>query len=225
MSADFVRKVWAAVPVKGFVGAKQRLSRALSPAQRQALAAAMLEDVLAALAAAPLAGILVNTADPDAAAMARRYGAEVMNDAATEGHTAAVAAMARRLAAAGRAAMLTLPGDIPRVTPGEIVALCAAARPAPSFTIGPARDEKGSNAVLLAPPGAMGLRFGDDSFFPHLDAARAAGLEPVVVKLAGIGLDIDTPEDLRAFRDAAPLGTGRAEILVAGFGRPKPLSG
>ena len=36
--------VWAAVPVKEFVGAKQRLALLLTPAQRQALAAAMLED-------------------------------------------------------------------------------------------------------------------------------------------------------------------------------------
>ena len=56
--------VWAAVPVKEFAGAKQRLSPLLTPQQRQALAAAMLEDVLAALADAPLAGIMVNTLDP-----------------------------------------------------------------------------------------------------------------------------------------------------------------
>ena len=30
----------------------------------------------------------------------------------------------------------------------------------------------GSNAILLSPPDAVPLRFGDDSFFPHLAAAR-----------------------------------------------------
>ena len=127
--------VWAALPVKGFAGAKQRLAPALTPPQRQALAAAMLEDVLEALAAAPLDGILVNTSDPQAAALARAWGAEVIADDAATGHTGAVAALARHLAAAGRLAMLALPGDIPRVTPAEIAALCDAAGPAPSFTI------------------------------------------------------------------------------------------
>ena len=56
--------IWAAVPVKEFAGAKQRLAPLLTPAAAQALAAAMLEDVLAALAGAPLAGIMVNTVDP-----------------------------------------------------------------------------------------------------------------------------------------------------------------
>jgi len=209
--------VWAALPVKGFAGAKQRLAAALSPAQRQALAAAMLEDVLAALAAAPLAGIVVNTLDPDAAALARAWGAEVISADAATGHTGAVVAMARHLEANGRAAMLVLPGDIPRVSAAEIAALCAAAGPAPSFTIAPARDELGSNGVLLAPPGAVPLRFGDNSFFPHLAAARLAGITPKVVPLAGFGLDIDTPEDLAELRRTAAARPGRAERLLGRF--------
>jgi 2-phospho-L-lactate/phosphoenolpyruvate guanylyltransferase len=43
------------------------------------------------------------------------------------------------------------------------------------------------------------LRFGDNSFFPHLDAAKAHGIEPEVVHLPRIALDIDTPEDLALF--------------------------
>ncbi|HLJ06172.1 MAG TPA: hypothetical protein VKT26_07865, partial [Acetobacteraceae bacterium] len=70
--------VWAAVPVKEFTGAKQRLAALLSPAQREALAVAMLEDVLSALADAPLGGIMVNTVDPRATELARRYGARVV---------------------------------------------------------------------------------------------------------------------------------------------------
>jgi 2-phospho-L-lactate guanylyltransferase len=212
-----VNGVWAAVPVKGFANAKQRLAGVLTPAQRAALAAAMLEDVLEALAAAPLAGILVNTPDPQAAALARAWGAEVIADDAASGHTGAVAAMARWLIAVGRPAMLALPGDLPRVTAAEIAALCAAAPAAPSFTIAPARDERGSNAVLLAPPAAVPLRFGDDSFFPHLDAARRVGIDPVVVALPGIGLDIDTPEDLRELRQPVITRPGRAERLLRSF--------
>ena len=61
----------------------------------------MLEDVLAALAAAPIAGIMVNTLDPVATELASRYGARVITDDARDGHTGAVAAMARILAAEG----------------------------------------------------------------------------------------------------------------------------
>jgi 2-phospho-L-lactate guanylyltransferase len=53
--------------------------------------------------------------------------------------------------------------------------------------------------VLCTPANAVPLRFGDDSFFPHLAAARAHGIEPCVVRLPRIALDIDTPQDLTQF--------------------------
>jgi 2-phospho-L-lactate/phosphoenolpyruvate guanylyltransferase len=213
-----VSQVWAAVPVKEFAGAKQRLAVLLTAAQREALAATMLEDVLAALARAKrLGGIMVNTVDPHATDLALRYGARVVTEAARDGHTGAVNGMGRVLTAEGHA-MLTMPGDIPLVTPGEIDAVVAARPPAPSFTIVPARDEQGSNAVLCDPPGSVPLRFGDDSYFPHLAASRRIGIEPTIVRLPGIGLDIDHPDDLRAFQHAAPGHSTRTLGLLRAFG-------
>jgi 2-phospho-L-lactate/phosphoenolpyruvate guanylyltransferase len=205
--------IWAAVPVKEFAGAKQRLASLLTPEQRQALAAAMLEDVLIALADAPVAGIVVNTLDPTAAELARRYGARVVTEGARDGHSGAVAAMARILGGEGREGMLTVPGDIPRVTSVEIAAVIEARLPSPSVTIVPAHDGRGSNAVLCVPPTVMQLRFGDDSFVPHLAAARALGIEPTIVKLPGVGLDIDQPQDLEAFVQATPRMATRAAGL------------
>ena len=213
--------VWAAVPVKEFAGAKQRLSSLLTPEQREALAAAMLEDVLATLAAAPLAGIMVNTLDPVATELARRYGARVVTDDARGGHTGAVTAMARILAAEGHD-MLTVPGDIPRVTAAEIAAVVEAHRPAPSLTIVPAHDELGSNAMLCSPPLVMPFRFGDNSFFPHLATARALGIEPTIVKLPGIGLDIDQPEDVQALLRIEPPMATRAFTVIASAMKPPP---
>jgi 2-phospho-L-lactate/phosphoenolpyruvate guanylyltransferase len=212
MTAD----IWAAVPVKEFAGAKQRLSPLLTPGQRQALAMAMLEDVLAALADAAIAGIMLNTLDPVAGDLARRYGARIITQGARDGHTAAVAAMARILGEEGREAMLALPGDIPRVTSEEIATVIAAHQLSPSVTIVPAHDERGSNAVLCSPPMVMQLRFGDDSFLPHLAAARALGIEPTIVKLPGIGLDIDQPRDLQAFRRATPHMATRTAAMLKG---------
>jgi len=214
--------VWAAVPVKEFAGAKQRLAPLLTPGQRQALAAAMVEDVLAVLADAPLAGVMVNTVDPLATELARRFGARVVTDNARDGHTGAVAAMARILAAEGREAMLTVPGDIPRVTASEIAAVIAARRLAPSLTIVPAHDERGSNAVLCSPPLVMPLHFGDDSFLPHLAAARAVGIEPTILRLPGIALDIDQPLDMQALLRAEPRMPTRAVRLLEALASAAP---
>jgi 2-phospho-L-lactate/phosphoenolpyruvate guanylyltransferase len=200
-----VSSVWAVVPVKEFEGAKQRLSSALSPGERRLLATTMLEDVLDAVSAVKaLAGVLVVTADPAAASLAGRYGARIVTDGARDGHTGAVTAASRLLAREGQTGMMTMPGDIPRLSPNEIDATVAAHQAAPSFTIVPAHDDLGSNMIICSPPNAVPLRFGEDSFYPHLDAARKQGIEPLIVRHPGIGMDIDNPVDLIAFLRMAP---------------------
>ena len=184
------KAIWAVVPVKDTALARLR----------QALMLAMLEDVLAALAEAPgLVGRLLVTTDPVATRLAARYGALYITEGADDGHTGAVAAAARHLAANGATGMLTVPGDVPLVTAEEIGHLLAAHRPAPAFTIAPSHDEQGSNAVLVSPPEAVPLRFGENSFFPHLAAAEARGIAPTVLHLPGLALDIDNPVDLAHF--------------------------
>ena len=194
------RDLWAVVPVKAFAQAKSRLAPQLSPEVRSALACAMLNDVLAALhAVRGLAQVVVVTLEPRAAELATRYRAVVWRDGAADGHTGAVMAAARRLQAEQRSGMLTVPGDIPGVAPHELEALIARHRQAPAFTIAPAHDGRGSNAVAMSPPAAVPLAFGNDSFLPHLAAARRAGIEPVIATgLPGIARDVDCYDDLVA---------------------------
>ncbi|HWB51905.1 MAG TPA: 2-phospho-L-lactate guanylyltransferase [Stellaceae bacterium] len=207
-------EVWAVIPVKETGGAKQRLAPVLSAALRQDLALAMLEDVIEAVAGVSgLGGAILVTVDPQAAALARRYGMATLADGARDGHTGAVTAGARRLVANRHAAMLTLPGDLPLITSTEIAALIAAHGPAPAFTIAPAHDELGSNGIVMSPPLAVPLRFGEDSFFPHLAAARAAGIAPCVVRLPGFAFDIDNPRDLQHFA-GLPAQTRAARLIA-----------
>ena len=65
------------------------------------------------------------------------------------------------------------------------------------FLIVPALDLGGSNCVACSPPDCMEFGFGLDSFRRHISIARERGIVPQVAKLPGIGLDIDTPEDLK----------------------------
>jgi 2-phospho-L-lactate/phosphoenolpyruvate guanylyltransferase len=206
--------LWVVVPVKERGGAKERLGAILSPEVRQAVALAMLEDVLAAVTATPgVAGLLVVTVDREAGRLAASYGARLIEEGARSGHTGAVAAAARLLVAEGRAGMLTLPGDIPLVTPAELAQLLAAHPPAPSFTIAPSHDERGSNAIACSPPDAVPLRFGENSFYPHLQAAEACGIRPNVLHLPGIALDIDNPEDVVSFMRIDAPTRARAVLL------------
>jgi 2-phospho-L-lactate/phosphoenolpyruvate guanylyltransferase len=207
--------LWAVVPVKELDRAKERLASALPQELRRTLMLAMLEDVLVALVAAPaLAGLAVVTIDPAARRLAANYGCRVIENGARDGHTGAVAAAARVLAQEGRAGMLTVPGDIPLVTADEIAQLLAAHRSPPAFTIAPSRDERGSNAIVCSAPDAVPLRFGEDSFLPHLQAAEACGIRPTVLRLPGIALDVDTPDDLAAFA-RVPSSTCTYAVLAA----------
>jgi 2-phospho-L-lactate/phosphoenolpyruvate guanylyltransferase len=207
--------IHAVVPIKETSDAKRRLADVLCAARRQQLALAMFEDVLATLTGVrELAGIIVVTVDPAAATVAARYGARVSDAGAREGHTGAVAAAARALAAQ---TMLTLPGDIPLIEGDDIRRLIevhrnGTGRGARGFTIVPARDERGSNAILCSPAAAVPLRFGADSFLPHLAAAKRCAIEPTVVRLPRIALDIDTPDDLARFL-ATPSPTRTRALL------------
>src|ERR1044072_4778853 len=99
MSAE---EIWAVGPVKNTATAKQLLAPARQQEQRQSLAPAMLEDVLAALATAPgLTRRLLVTVDPEAKRLAGRYGFDTIAGGAEEGHTGAVTAAARRLGGGG----------------------------------------------------------------------------------------------------------------------------
>jgi len=213
-----MRDIWAVVPIKETAQAKQRLKDAVRAELKPRLALAMAEDVLSALAAAPdLRGIVVVTIDAAASELARRYGARVFADGARDGQTGAVRAAARALGREGRSAMLTIPGDVPLITPEEIRELIDAYDRTQDFVITPAHDGRGSNAVLCAPPELVALQFGDDSFMPHLEAAKRIGVEPKIVRLAGIALDIDNPRDLAAFLKVPARTRTRALLQAAGI--------
>ena len=189
--------MWAVLPVKTLGNAKQRLGGVLGPRERRALFGAMLEDVLGALSRARgLAGIAVVSRDPDVAALARRFGARLIVEDRDGGQTAAVTAAAETLAADGVGGMITVPGDVPLITPGDIEAVLAEHGKTSAMTIVPARDGRGSNCIACSPPGAIAFAFGEGSFERHLTAARKAGITPRVVERPGLGLDIDTPADL-----------------------------
>ena len=205
----------AAVPVKDLVNAKQRLVPALSAQERRDLARAMLEDVLEVMVAALPGSVVVVTTDPEVRALAGAAGVECLIESANRGHTAAVAFAQREAQARGASRFLTLPGDVPCVTPSEVAAVCGALDETPGVVFVPSRSGLGTNAALVAPPGALALTFGEPSFDNHLAAARAAGLTPRVLRLPGIGLDVDSPEDLPLLLEYGP--NTRSARLLRGF--------
>jgi 2-phospho-L-lactate guanylyltransferase len=201
----------AIVPVKRFPGAKQRLTPGIDEERRIALVAAMLEDVLEAIAAArAIERTIVVSGDPVAQEIAASAAAEVVPDPADEGHVEAALAGIARAEVEGAECVVLLPGDCPLLDPRELDRLLTGV-PDPYVAIVPDRHGDGTNALVLTPPTAIRPAFGEGSRARHVGAAREAGVPYAVEELASLALDLDTPADLVALtrriegsRGAAP---------------------
>ena len=209
----------AVIPIKQLANAKQRLAKLLNVVQRQELFQAMVEDVLDATSSCYLIDeVMVVTSDTQAAALAIQYGARVLAEPNQPGLIQAVDYAAERLVREGVDSMLFLPGDVPLVTIEELEVVLGGMGQSQQteFLIVPSHDLGGSNCILASPPNCIEYAFGIDSFRRHLTIARAAGIEPMVAKLPGIGLDIDTPQDLAQLNellDAEQQGSHTANFL------------
>jgi 2-phospho-L-lactate/phosphoenolpyruvate guanylyltransferase len=200
------------VPVKNLANAKQRLSAVLTPEERLALAHAMCEDVLQELAhwrARP--SVAVVTGDPFARDLATRFAFEVIADAVNPGETGAIEMATAECRRRGAERTLVVPADIPLIETSELQTIVDSA-PAGGAVLVPDAAGRGTNAALRAPADLFPLRFGNDSFLPHLAAAKATGKPCVVLELPGIALDVDRPEDLKEL--AAAKGERRSQKLV-----------
>ena len=196
-------KVTALLPVKGFRNAKQRLSPLLGSPEREVLAEAMFRDVLKqALRTRGLAETCVVTDDDKVSVIALALGAQVIREPAENGETGAVDFARSQLKGEGREAVLIIPGDMPLARAEDIEQVLSPMTDratAPFALLVPSRDRMGTNALLLAPPDVIKLRFGLDSFSYHISQVAARGLPIRFIENERIALDIDEPKDLERF--------------------------
>ena len=206
--------MWAILPVKDMTNAKTRLSDVLYQNERHDFFHAMLTDVLGAVCATPLLeGVAIITKDKEAQELARHHNIDFILENENNGQTTAVSRAISWLKTKNITTVMQIPGDIPLTTPTELISVIESHRLAPSMSIVPARDKRGSNCVICSPPDVIKLNFGNNSFIPHLHAAKQAGIRPTISSLPGIGLDIDTPDDLKAFLQK-PSDTHSYKFLV-----------
>ena len=66
------------------------------------------------------------------------------------------------------------------------------------MTIVPSHDKGGTNCLILSPPNLLKFCFGADSYAKHLRQGLKLNLSCRTKFSDGIGLDVDTPCDLRA---------------------------
>lgn len=211
-------KATAILPVKRFAEAKQRLAAGIEDERREALVAAMLADVLEAIGKArSLERTIVVTDEPSAAELAVAAGAEVLPDPGEGGHSGAALAGIAHAEQLGAECVVLLPLDCPLLEPREVDRLLTGA-PTSYVAIVPDRHGTGTNALALAPPGAIRPSFGEGSRERHVAAAREAGIPYAVEELPSLGLDLDTPADVVALTRALARGPRRARRTAKALG-------
>jgi 2-phospho-L-lactate/phosphoenolpyruvate guanylyltransferase len=189
--------VYAIIPIGTLEGAKSRLGAVLDAEERRDLVTRLAEATIrAAVGTAGIAETIVITPDDEVRGLALQAGARPILQRTT-GLNAGLREARDEVVAAGGSAMLVLPIDLPGVSPDALESLLAVLRrePPPLVAIVPDRHGRGTNALLLAPPGIIDPCFGGDSHEAHAAAAVAAGAR--LIELDGpLSDDLDTPEDL-----------------------------
>lgn len=203
------------IPVKNLRNAKQRLSSLLDASARTQLAQTMLADVVTAVAVSRCDDVALVTSDHFAIELARQNGFEIIRDEVNVSESDAIAMATQVCISRGVDKTLVLPGDIPLIGAEDIRTIYEHAPERGSLLV-PSSDKRGSNAVLRRPAALFPLRFGNDSFMPHLAAAIATNTSCIVLSLPRIGLDVDTPEDLKQL--AVAPGTKPSQVLARKFG-------
>jgi 2-phospho-L-lactate/phosphoenolpyruvate guanylyltransferase len=211
----------AVLPVKRFDSAKQRLGEAVGAPDRRELAAAMVEDVLAALGeVSGLDDLIVVTAEDRAAALARAAGAHVVADGVEAGQSPAAEVGVEVAVQRGAERALLVPGDCPALDPEELTALLARYRPTESGSTGlgvtgpgvtePGVTEPGLTGPRLTGPGVTGPAGASVVIVPdrHGEGTNALLLTPPTALTPAFG-----PGSLA--RHAALASAGGASVRVA----------
>jgi 2-phospho-L-lactate guanylyltransferase len=195
--------LWIVVLIKDFSTAKSRLSPAMRPDQRRALAEMTATRALdAALAVAPTLAVC---GSDEAALLAGGLGAAVLVEQSPGGQNPAARRGLDEVVQRGADAALLLSSDLPLVdAKGLQRMLTRAGTVGPMVIAAPAVGRQGTNALYLRPPGDFELHFGEASLPRFAAEAHRRGRTFVVHDDPSLALDLDEPGDLSTWRVLEP---------------------
>jgi 2-phospho-L-lactate guanylyltransferase len=187
------------IPVRSFVFGKARLASALDAGARLALMQHMADAVINAAGTRPT---VVVTSAPEVIEWCAARGVVTIDD---PGSLDAAADAGRAWAAQlGLHRIVVAHADLPNASSLDGVATAGAARAA---VLVPDRHDDGTPVLSVPVDADFEFAYGPGSFARHIEAARHAQLEVVVVRDPGLGFDVDVAEDL-ADMEAVPRADG-----------------
>jgi 2-phospho-L-lactate guanylyltransferase len=189
--------LWAIVPVKPLRRGKSRLSSVLSLEARTALNHYLLSNTLETLASvSEIEHSLVVSRDPEALTIAREYGARTVQEQGSPQLNVALTRATMVAKSHSVHGVLIVPADLPLITADDIHEVLKRGVNPPVVVITPDRHRKGTNALLISPPGLIKYQYGPGSFERHCTQAKNVGARLEICERGSVALDIDLPEDL-----------------------------
>jgi 2-phospho-L-lactate guanylyltransferase len=183
------------VPCKSLALGKSRLAGLLSPEEREALCRQFLADTLrTAIEVVGAASVKLISADPEAQAIAGRFGIESYAEAWPDLNAALSGVRAHILASRAPRDILVLPIDLPLAAPDSLREVLATAG---DIVLVPDRKNAGTNILLLraAALDTFCFAYGSDSFRIHCENATGQQRLVTVLRNEKLAFDIDEPED------------------------------
>lgn len=201
----------AVVPVKSLRLGKSRLAPRLTPSQRETLSLSILDRVVGAALESQACRVWVVAVDDAVKRRAAEMGAEFHLDGGSNlNDTLSGAFLA---AFASGLAPMYLPADLPFLTAADVSGLAGASLHGRALTLSPAHRDGGTNAMVVPWRSTFRPSLGDASFQRHREQAAASGHAVTVFDTPGLGLDLDTLEDLAAYEERQP---GLLRCLLGG---------
>ena len=191
----------AVVPMKPLRRSKTRLARVLSEQQRADLSLSMFSRVIAAANAA-LGMVWVVGGDDAVRDTAERLGALWREDPGSDLNDSLSIAFDE--ACKKGLSSIYLPADLPFVTAADIEKVVQASGGGETLTLSPAQQDGGTNAMLVPKCLPFPPVLGKDSFSLHKRQATSQGIPYAVCLSEGLGLDLDTPDDLALCDEIQP---------------------
>jgi 2-phospho-L-lactate guanylyltransferase len=195
--------LWLVVLIKDFRTAKSRLSAAMEPAERRALAEMTAARALdAALAVGPTLAVC---GSEEAADLARTRGAMVVLEREPGGQNPAARRGLDEASRRGAVSALVMSSDLPLVDADSLRRMLARADGTGAVVVAAsATGRQGTNALFLRPLSDFDLHFGAASLPRFAQEAKLRGRRFVVHDDPTLALDLDEPSDLSVWRELEP---------------------
>ena len=186
-----MEKTFAIIPVSKFRDAKTRLSPKLTAIERENLLKSMLKDVIGVLDGF-VENIVIISSDDDVLSFVNELGVETLKE---RGVTDLNGALMQAIEHCSKfcSQVLIVPSDVPLIKKDHVKGILNKSN---DFDVVIAPAKGGGTNALLCPTSSFSVKFGDYSFFEHIDEAKIKGFTFSIYDSFYLSLDVNTAEDL-----------------------------